>query len=128
MTTIAERKAAFAIARAEAYEKSLAKHSVTTRSAPAPVSHGLTDAEISRTIAEHKLLADARQEAIGQALGQERARHRKQIGALEAKIDGLELRLDALAHAASKRRTIKAAKRRDGIIDLPVLPLRQRHA
>jgi hypothetical protein len=84
---------------------------------PAPPT--LTLAEIAQKIAEHKLLADARQEAVGQALGQERARHRKQIEALETKISGLELRVDALTHEASKR--IKAAERREGgdVVELP---------
>jgi hypothetical protein len=64
-------------------------------------------------LVEHKLIADARQNAIGQVFGLERARHRKQFEALLAKIAGLELRLDALTHEASKAKRLDAAERRD---------------
>src|SRR3954452_626961 len=45
-----ERKAAFAEARAEAYEKSLARHAVSARAEPAPVSQNRTptDSEMLR--------------------------------------------------------------------------------
>jgi hypothetical protein len=127
-----ERKAAFAEARAEAYEVSLARHSVSSKSESSNNSNSdtqhrkLTDAEgsrwqryidgqintaISAAMAEHKMLADARQEAVGKALGEVRKQLREEIA----------------AEVGQLRADLTVEKAHGGeIIDLPALPLRDR--
>jgi DNA-binding GntR family transcriptional regulator len=85
-----ERKAAFALARATAYEVSLARHSVVPEPAPTPQPHALTDAEMLRleTLIDNKIVAafearqwehDATVEAVGRALGETRKKMRAEI-------------------------------------------------
>jgi len=70
-----------------------------------------------------KTLADARQQAVGIALGEERARHREQIEKVRKEfadeIAKLDLRLSALLIEATKRQTIAEAAERATVIDLP---------
>ena len=126
-----ERKAAFAEARAEAYEVSLARHSVSSKPESSNNSNSdtqhrkLTDAEgsrwqryidgqinaaISAAMAEHKMLADARQEAVGKALGEVRKQLREEIAKSDSSAPDLTVEK---AHGGE-------------IIDLPALPLRDR--
>lgn len=111
------RNAAFAVARAEAYEKSLANHSVVARSAPATVSHGITDTDVEQMIAEafearqwrHEATLEATGIALGQVRDQLRAEFEEKITALQADFEILK------AHRGNRL----AFPDDDTVIDLP---------
>ena len=123
MTTAEERKAAWIEVRAEAYERLLRRPSLPAEPAPAPVQwRTLTDSQAARIehmLAEDRVLANARQEAVGQALGIERRRYRKRIEEQQAKIDELALHIDALQAEISKLERGQGGDRNGEIIELP---------
>jgi hypothetical protein len=121
-----ERKAAFAVARAEAYEVSLARHAVTPKPEPPPLPpRTYTDSEISNMIASVQADISSKIAAVDRRFAALQAKESEMLkGIGMALVEGVtevrnQLHCEILTEVGQLRAEVAAEQRQGGeVVDM----------